>query len=240
MRLYARLTWQVPDPVPFAAELATRLGVAVEPVRGGTGAVLVPGGRLLRLGTCWLEVRPWVREGPMDEPRGPGRLLLEPVPDGEDALDESTAAADGLALHGLGWGTVELDRAEDELSMWVGSRVAGDDLGDDQLLATARLRASGGLPGAWTVLLEPSSEGRAAAALARDGEGPIALYLRPASGLEAGLEGAAARVTTSGPRRPGPFGDQVLLPGALTGPHLIVTEGREPVSARSPAGTIAP
>jgi hypothetical protein len=240
MRLYARLTWQVPDPLAFAAQLAARLGVAVEPVRGGAGAGLVAGGRLVRLGTCWLEVRPWVREGPMDDPRGPGRLLLEPVPDGEDALDGSTAAAEGLALHGLGWGTVELDRAEDELSMWVGPPVAGVDLADDQLLATARLRASGGLPGAWTVLLEPSSEGRAAAALARDGEGPIALYLRPAAGLDAWLEGAAARGTTTGPRRPGPFGDQVLLPGALTGPHLVVTEGRDPVSATPPAGTIAP
>ena len=238
MTLYARLTWQVPEPAAFAIELGRRLGVAVEPATAAPG--LVAGARLLRLGTCWLEVRPWIREGPMDEPRAPGRLLLEPVPDGEDELDPGPGGGVGLALHGLGWGTVELDRAEDELSMWLGPRVAGEDLGDEQLLARARLHGSGGLPGAWTALLEPSSEGRVAAALARDGEGPIALYLRPAAGLGGWLERAKASDVTTGARRAGPFGDQVVLPGAVTGPHLVVTEGRDPVSAAPAAGTIAP
>ena len=210
----------------------------------------MPGARLLRLGSCLLEVRPWVREGPDDDPRPAGRLLLEPVPDGEDALPAPEAAAAPLVLTGLGWGTVELDRAEDELSMWLGPGPAappdgvtpdGDGhLPDEQLGARARLRASGGLPGAWTVLLEPSSEGRAAAALARDGEGPIALYLRPAAGLDAWLARAGASGVTAGSPRAGPFGPQVLLPGAMTGPHVVVTEGREPVSAAPPAGTIAP
>jgi hypothetical protein len=238
MRLYARLTWQVPEPVAFAAELAGRLGVVVEPA--GTAPGLVAGARLLRLGSCWLEVRPWIREGPADDPRAPGRLLLEPVPDGEEALGGTKAPADGLALHGLGWGTVELDRAEDELSMWLGPRVPGDDVEDEPLLARARLHEGGGLPGTWTALLEPSSEGRVAAALARDGEGPIAIYLRPAAGLDAWIVGAQARGTTIGARRPGPFGDEVILPGAITGPHVLVTEGRDPVSAASPPGTIAP
>ena len=50
MRLYARLTWQVPEPVAFAAELAGRLGVVVEPA--GTAPGLVAGARLLRLGSA--------------------------------------------------------------------------------------------------------------------------------------------------------------------------------------------
>ena len=41
MRLYARLTWQVPEPVAFADELAGRLGIAVEPEGAGAGTPLV-------------------------------------------------------------------------------------------------------------------------------------------------------------------------------------------------------
>jgi hypothetical protein len=90
------------------------------------------------------------------------------------------------------------------------------------------------------VLLEPSTEGRVAASLARDGEGPCALYLRPAAGLDAWTEAARERGVTLSARREGPFGDQVLLASGPSGPHVIVTEGRSPVSGASPAGTIAP
>ena len=90
------------------------------------------------------------------------------------------------------------------------------------------------------VLLEPSTEGRAAASLARDGEGPCALYLRPAGGLDAWLDAAREGGVTASARRDGPFGAQVLLAGSPAGPHVIVTEGRTPVSAAAEAGTIAP
>jgi hypothetical protein len=112
--------------------------------------------------------------------------------------------------------------------------------GDEHLGGRARLREGAGLPGAWTVLLEPSTEGRVAASLARDGEGPCALYLRPAANLDAWVEAARARGVTVSARLEGPFGDQVMLASGPTGPHVIVTEGRSPVSAGPPAGTIAP
>lgn len=259
MQLWARLTWQAKDPSALAGELARRLLVPARP--GG----LVPGARLLRLGTCELEVRPWIREGPDDDPRPAGRLMLEPVPNGEDGPDPAPPdAPDAVVLLGLGWATVDLDRAEAELEMWLGpppaglgtgdgdAGAAGDGAGavaaagavgapvDEHLGARARLREGAGLPGAWTVLLEPSTEGRTAASLARDGEGPCALYLRPAAGLDAWVEAARARGVTVSALREGPFGDEVLLASGPSGPHVIVTEGRTPVSGAAAAGTIAP
>ena len=51
--------------------------------------------------------------------------------------------------------------------------------------------------------------------------------------------GVRVGVTVSA-RRDGPFGDQVLLASGPSGPHVIVTEGRSPVSSVPAAGTIAP
>jgi hypothetical protein len=243
MTLWARLTWQARDPAAVAGELSRRLSVAIRP--GG----LVPGARRLGLGSAELEVRPWIREGPGDAPRAAGRLVLEPVPNGEESPAAGTGA-EPLELVGLGWCTVDLERTESELDPWLGPRPVGQPpgteldrdglLGDEHLGARARLREGAGLPGAWMVLLEPSTEGRTAASLARDGEGPCALYLRPAVGLDAWLDAAREAGITASARRDGPFGAQVLLAGSPAGPHVIVTEGRTPVSAAAGAGTIAP
>ncbi len=240
MTLWARLTWQTREPSATAAELARRLQAPARP--GG----LVAGARLLDLGTALLEVRPWIREGVDDVPRTAGRLLLEPVPNGEDAPgDFGTEDASPVLLVGLGWATVDLDRAEAELDPWLGPRpensaAAGAGRPDDHLGARTRPRAGAGLPGSWTILLEPSSEGRVAASLARDGEGPCALYLYPAAGLDEWLDVASERGLTASARRDGPFGLQALLAGAPAGPHVIVVEGRSPVAALRSAGTIAP
>jgi len=220
---WARLTWQAEDAASLARDLARRLGVRSRP--GG----MVPGARLLDLGNALLEVRPWVREGPDDEPRRAGRLMLEPVPGGE--ADPVPAAGAPLRLLGVGWSTVELDRAASDLEPWLGPPAAGNPSADPHLGATAIVRAASGLPGDWTVLLEPATEGGAAASLARDGEGPCALYLRPAEGLDRWLD------DTRTPRD-GPFGRQVLLPGSFTGPFVIVTEGLEPPVGAPPPGTI--
>ena len=229
MTLWARLTWQAPDTRVLAASLGERLGI--EPRPGG----LVRGAFLLHLGGCELEVRPWVSEGPQDLPRHEGRLMLEPVPNGEEAPDASPD--DPISLHALGWATVELDRAEAELDPWIGEAAPGPhERSDPHLGARAVLRRGASLPGAWTALLEPSTEGAVSASLARDGEGPCALYLRPAAGLDAWLGAAAAGA--GGQLREGPFGRQVLLRGAFTGPHLLVTEGLDPAATNAATGTI--
>ena len=229
MTLWARLTWQASDARALATSLGERLGIPPRP--GG----LVRGAFLLRLGGCELEVRPWVSEGPRDMPRHEGRLMLEPVPNGEAAPEP--AADDPLQLHALGWATVELDRAVAELDPWIGEAAPGPrERQDPHLGARVVLRRGAGLPGVWTALLEPSTEGAVAASLARDGEGPCALYLRPAAGLVAWL--AAAPAGEGGQVREGPFGRQVLLRGAFSGPHLLVTEGLDPAAVNAATGTI--
>ncbi len=229
MTLWARLTWQAADAASLARDLGERLGIA--PLPGG----LARGAFLIRLGGCELEVRPWVSEGPDDVPRRDGRLMLEPVPSGEEAPE--VTIGDPVALHALGWATVELDRAEAELDPWLGPVAAGERERLDPLLgARVRLRAGAGLPGAWTALAEPSTEGRTAASLARDGEGPFALYLRPAGGIDAWLArdgtDAGAGLTD------GPFGRELLFRGGLTGPHVLITDGLAPSDATTPPGTI--
>ena len=239
MSRWARLTWQSADPSTLAAGLQARLGV---PARDGG---LVLGAHLLHLGSAELEVRPWVREGPDDRPRDTGRLVLEPVPGGEPAPATAPGGAPAVELVGIGWSTVELDRSEAELDPWLGAGAACV-AHDPQLGARARLRGGGRLPATWIVLLEPSTEGRVAASLARDGEGPCAIYLAPdgprdRAALDAWLAAAAARGlrTVGGVEEDGPFGAQALVAGSPpSGPHVIVVEGRSPASVVDAAGTI--
>ena len=85
------------------------------------------------------------------------------------------ARADILAV---GWAVVETERAATELGGdWVPEP-------DDRLLG-ASVRRSTGRP-TEILLLEPNREGRLAGALARHGEGPIALYLGAVDGAGAG------------------------------------------------------
>ena len=140
---------------------------------------------------------------------------------------------DGLAV---GWATVDLDRAAAEASP--GRSTVP--LPDDDLLGARCLAAEAPAhePTADTpalVLLEPSTEGRLAASLARHGEGPIAVYLLvPARTIDRlRVVAPASGVHLSRPAA-GPFGRAVLvLDGPPSGPHLIVAEA----AAR---GTIGP
>jgi hypothetical protein len=241
MTRWARLTWQVPEPAPFASSLAARLGV-----ESGPGSA--PGTHTIDLGAALLEIRPWLRESPSDNPIPAGRLMLEPVPAGEPTPDdEAPDARRPLRLAGTGWATVELDRAEDELGMWLGGGAgepgagAPEDRADPHLGARARVRPAGGLPGDAFVLLEPNSEARLAASLARDSEGPCALYLRPAAGLTDWLTAARARGVRTSARRGGPLGTAVLLVGGpAAGPHLLVVDAPRISKRNAAAGTIAP
>ena len=125
--------------------------------------------------------------------------------------------ADGALA--VGWATVELDRAARELSDLIGS---GDVFGiapsSEALGARCRVWSGAAEGGVWIVLLEPETEGRLSAALARHGEGWVATWVTvptaPPSSV-AQLSGA----------RPGPLGTERLVLGApVSGPYRLIVE----------------
>ena len=150
-----------------------------------------------------------------------------------DALRIEAAARDPwlhrLRLAGIGWATVELERAAEDLA--TGFRRGGAPeptwrigVRDELLGAGAWTSAiAWALPGgdAWPelVLLEPDTEGRLAAALARFDEGVAAVYLAPRRG--APIEPADA--SRLGAVAAGPLGPQrIVLARPGWGPHVLV------------------
>lgn len=238
MRRVARLTWQAADPAALAASIGTRLGVVPVAAPAGRWRIVLAEGDI--------EVVPWRREGPDDHPVAEGRLMFEPLEDDGAGLDLPGDACEpaAMALAGVGWATVELDRAEAELGPYLGPMAGQDPAGPDgapdpHLGARTRPRPAAGLPGEVLVLAEPDTEGRLAASLARDGEGPCVLYLRPGEGLGAWLATARARGVATSAVRDGPLGPSVLVPGAdVAGPHIVVVGWPVPASPGSGAGTI--
>jgi hypothetical protein len=128
------------------------------------------------------------------------------------------------------WATVELDRAEVELAPLAAGQAgtahgqgpayaAAEDVPAEQILGAA-CRLVRGPDGAAVVLLEPSTEGRLAAALARHGEGFVARYfLVDADGVER-VRRAGFRLTAVAP---GPFGpERLVLTGPRDGPFVIL------------------
>jgi hypothetical protein len=131
------------------------------------------------------------------------RLVVEP-----DALAGPT---DG-ALAAIGWATVEIERAATEVG------------GEFEPAAPDGLLGAYAAVSERIVLLEPSTEGRLAATLARHGEGAAAIYVRAP---ERDLRHAVARAARLGLRfsRPalGPLGRSVLvLGGPIWGPHVLL------------------
>ncbi len=219
LRQWARLTWQAADPAELAAQLGRQLGTTISPGAPESGSFV------LDLGMATVEIVAWQREAPTDDPLPGGRLVFEPLPGG--AAKPRIESLPDLLLAGVGWATVELDRAESELADWLAGQAADpdDDVTDAHLGARARVRDADGLPGDTMVLLEPTTEGRLAASLVRDGEGPCALYLWAPLGIDVWIAAARERKVTVTSRAAGPFGEAVLVPGPSTaGPHLVVVE----------------
>jgi hypothetical protein len=145
------------------------------------------------------------------------------------AILAATAAAGGEAqaqalgrVIAVGWATVELDRAAEELAGALGSQPSsfGRAAGSEALGAHARI-APGVLDGgAALVLLEPSTEGRLAAHLARHGEGPVAVWHEAAGAGDP----APSSATPLEPSSPGPFGPEraVRAPAGDTGPYRFI------------------
>jgi hypothetical protein len=116
-------------------------------------------------------------------------------------------AIDAPRLMAVGWATVDLERTLDDLGIAAGPRV------DETLLGGQACRID--LDGIAVLVLEPTTEGRLAAALARRGEGICALYLAAGGSL-----GATARTTGLGVQ------GRLLSHGQPWGPFVIEVADR--------------
>jgi hypothetical protein len=140
-----------------------------------------------------------------------------------------------LDLIAVGWATIDFDRAIADLTTELGLPLgAFGPAADDVALGARCLMAPGALRGSRSpldlVLLEPSTEGRLAATLARCDEGPAAAWLATADLGAATL--AWRRAGRLASPRDGPLGPaSLLLDGPIHGPHRFLVQ-------RAP-GTIA-
>ena len=137
------------------------------------------------------------------------------------ALAGDAPPAPASRLHALGWATVELDRAERQLTADLG--LAPDafvEASDSGVLGAHCRVAPETFPGGVAlVILEPSTEGRLSAALARHGEAPLAAWFL--------LDAETDAVT------PGPFGpERIASDGTVNGlRRLLVGVGAGTIRA---------
>jgi hypothetical protein len=224
-----RVVWTTADPAALAQHLGDTLGVAIDTL-AGVPAILFPGGSIL-LGHD--EGAAGARAGAVAAQSGRLRLELGSL---DEPADRTRPTHPGglVDLVGVGWATVELDRAIREFA----PLRFGPTVSDGSLGARARV---GRVGTGSLVLLEPSTEGRLTAALARFGEGATAVYLAAAPG---GLESLAARFRRTGERARiagGPFGRSFVVGASPWGPHLVVCEAIGPLDPAGPqGGTIVP
>ena len=148
----------------------------------------------------------------------PGDGTAGPV-DGTGLLARLRAAVEPQRVV-AGWATVELDRAERELAAGLDHPVASAvDAPLDELLG-ARCRLIRPTDASEVVLLEPSTEGRLAAALARHDEGWLVTWLVVDA---AAVRRAAAAGFRLSPSASGPLGlERLVLGGPRHGPFALL------------------
>lgn len=155
------------------------------------------------------------------------RLAVEDVENGAPSSGRPRSGAiDDLVA--VGWATVDRERFLADLAA-----ASTEGLARDPHLGAFAIRHRASGPGPQVLILEPDTEGRLAASLARSGEGPAALYFSADGGLDAFVAGSRHRRVQVSSIRPGPLGPSVvLLGGPMWGPHLLVVD-------RPSGGTIA-
>ena len=126
-----------------------------------------------------------------------------------DAIRQQAVLADrslaALQLEAVGWATVDAERARDELAMVAGGDATWHSVERESLLGASAWRCQPPPEdGVALLLLEPDTEGRLAAFLARFGEGVAAVYLAGA--------GQAHRIVPINPRW-GPYAIVRTRPG---------------------------
>lgn len=122
----------------------------------------------------------------------------------------------------VGWATVDLERAAADLQVrWPDLAPSDPARGSTHLGARAWVCRAPALKGdshtIGLVLLEPSTEGRLAASLARHGEGPTAVWL-DGSGAFDRSDPPRTSVVGEGPLGP----ERLVLGGPVAGPHVLL------------------
>ena len=142
----------------------------------------------------------------------------------DEARKEPILSLIGGSVVALGWATVELELGARELGSALGVELAAlAGAPASSTLGARTLILHDGLgTGIALVLLEPTTEGRVAASLARYGEGPVAAWLGvddPSGTLDA-VRGAGILASAE---RPGPLGaERLLLDRPVHGPHHLL------------------
>jgi hypothetical protein len=142
-----------------------------------------------------------------------------PAVDVDSAL--AVVAGPGLVELARIWATVDLDRTLASLGIEPGAEATVP----DALLGARVVVLPPGPDGSSLAVAEPSTEGRLAATLARNGEGLAGRYLAVTDGLGRARDRAAASGVAISRVEDGPFGSSMLLLiGPVSGPHLILCE----------------
>ncbi len=216
--------WWSSDPAGLAAWLAEDLGIE-GPTLDALPAIPLVGGavsfRRSRAGEAdRLSVTHSAAGGAASAGQGP-----EPDPAGRPDGAARAEGPPGPRLLAVGWATVDVGRAAAEVAGRFGLAAGAFEPATDDAWLGGR---------AWTarlgptrlVLLEPSTEGRLTAALARAGEGPCALYL-------------AAPTARIGAARPGPLGPVSLVRSDRPWGPFVLVRASGPPGWRGRHGTIA-
>jgi hypothetical protein len=131
---------------------------------------------------------------------------------------------DRSRLLAIGWATVDTDRAESELRTTLGLGGGSSvTLPRDPHLGAHCRRLPVETERPAILILEPDTEGRLAASLARLGEGPVAAWLAPGfDDRDLRARATAAGLNLSSLAH-GPLGAQrLVLGGPAHGPHLLI------------------
>jgi hypothetical protein len=143
-------------------------------------------------------------------------MTSEPSVQGE--IEGLLPAGSRVEVVAVIWATVDLDRLIAEMGL------PAEELPVDTLLGAA-VRLVRPAAADAIALLEPTTEGRLAATLAKSGEGPAGHYVRATDGLPMVVARATAIGIGMKRANNGPFGPSgLVLGGPVVGPHLVIVD----------------
>ena len=145
-----------------------------------------------------------------------------------DAVSTARLPHGAGRLVAVGWATVETDRAVGELADALGiAPTSFQAAPPSAALGASCLVLDVPLPGDVALaVLEPATEGRIAAGLARWDEGPLVAWYAAAEPEPDGMGPASVTGASAASGPIGPFGPERLVGrDPLTGPHRLVVDG---------------